>query len=103
LRPTVRVSGRRRYGEEAAYRGGIIVICKRAGLQLGEIRALLSARRPKVRQATLARKRAEFEERLATIRAAQAILNEVMYCDAPDPVACPTFRAIVDARVLRGR
>jgi len=51
----------------------------------------------------LARKRSELEQRAAAIRTAIGIVGEVMHCDAPDLVACPRFRAAIDARVSRLR
>ncbi len=98
LRPSFRTGGQRRYSSGDVYRIGVVLFCKEAGLSLAEIAQLLSTRRPKRRRAMLRRKEAELDARIAGATAARRMIREVMWCSASDPVACPHFRATVDAR-----
>jgi DNA-binding transcriptional MerR regulator len=101
LRPSARTSGRRRYTEDDAYRVGVILFCRQAGLTLPEIRVMLSSRRSKQRQAMLRHKAAELDRRIEETRAARRMAGELLHCTAPDPVACPRFRDAVDRVIPR--
>ena len=98
LRPAFRRGGQRRYSPDDVYRIGVVLFCQEAGLSLAEIAQLLSTRRPITRRAMLRRKEADLDARIAGATAARRMVREVMWCSAPDPLACPRFRATVDAR-----
>ena len=98
LRPSFRTGGQRRYSADDVYKIGVVLFCKEAGLSLAEIGQLLSTRRPRSRRGMLRRKEAELDARIAGATAARRMVREVMWCSAPDPLACPRFRATVDAR-----
>lgn len=97
LRPALRRGGQRRYSPDDVYRIGVVLFCQQAGLSLTEVAQLLSTRRPKARRAMLRRKEAELDARIAGATAARHMVREVMWCSAPDPLACPRFRATIDA------
>lgn len=97
LRPALRRGGQRRYSSDDVYRIGVVLFCQEAGLSLAEIAQLLSTRRPKSRRAMLRRKESELDARIALAISARRMVREVMWCSAPNPVACPRFRATVDA------
>jgi MerR family copper efflux transcriptional regulator len=97
LRPAFRSGGQRRYSVDDVYRIGVILFCQEAGLSLDEIARLLSTRRARERRALLRNKEAELDTRIASATAARAMIREVRWCSAPDPLACPRFRATIDA------
>lgn len=97
--PSARISGRRHYSADDAYRVGVILIAREAGLSLEEIRQMLSTRRSRARHAMLRRKAEALDRQLEQVRAARRMVDEVMNCTAPDPVACPRFRAAIDRRL----
>jgi DNA-binding transcriptional MerR regulator len=100
VRPADRASGRRRYHEDAVRAVGVILFLRDVGFTLAEVADLLAPPPtaggwPDLVDRKLAEIAAQ-EHRLAVARAA---LEHAKACPTGDPVRCPRFWAIVDARL----
>jgi len=105
LSPT-RVEGdRRRYTEDDMYRVASIVLTKRAGLPLPDIRAFLTASEPTARKDVLRRNHSALKARMAALRSALDLLEAGLNCSHEDIVTCPNYRAglteLVDLQVAQ--
>lgn len=85
--------GRRVYGREEVARVALILLGKRAGLSLDQIRELLddTADRPG-RLALYERHCAELRQRIAAAQASLDIIEHALGCPAEDFTACPDFQ-----------
>jgi MerR family redox-sensitive transcriptional activator SoxR len=88
-----RVSGQRRYAEDAVARLGVVLLAQRCGFRLDEIGRLLhgfSADAPPSRRwRNFAEgKQAEIEARIDQLRAMQRLLRRVMACRCADLKEC---------------
>lgn len=93
-----RVSGaHRRYGDADIYRVAAIVIAKRSGFGLPEIRAMLAAGNAATRHAVIAEHRAALEARIAQAQAALAMIGGAQECAHDDVMTCPNFQRLVRA------
>jgi DNA-binding transcriptional MerR regulator len=89
-----RVEGsRRRYSRDDLYRVASIVLTKRAGLPLPDIRAFLAARDPAARKDVLRRNHRALQARMAALRSALDLLEAGLNCPHEDIVTCPNYRA----------
>src|SRR5437870_13580208 len=98
LPPARRVSGRRRYSEEDAYRVAAILMYKAAGLALPEIAAMLE-QRSRVRRAMLDRKRIQLQARIEQTEVAMRLIDEARLCRSANFLRCGYFRSIVKEHV----
>ena len=104
LAPEARLSGRRYYGAASAERVALVQLCQEAGFTLREIRTLLLAFRGRSRSWTrLAEAKVqELETRIAGAERAKALVRHALECSHPRLVACPNFRAALQARRAAG-
>lgn len=100
LSPERDAAGRRRYGEQDAYRVATIVANKAAGMTLEQIRALVDSGSAG-RHAILETHLADIEERIEALERSREMARHAMQCRAHDISTCPNFRANV-ADIVRG-
>ena len=104
VRPVARSGGQRRYADGARHEVGVVLLLRDLGFTLAEIARLLTE--PPRRRATwesLARSKVDELDRLIDdAKTARTALMHALDCPQGDLAACPTFWAIVDAR-LEGR
>ncbi|WP_228806551.1 MerR family transcriptional regulator [Nocardia cyriacigeorgica] len=99
-----RVAGdRRRYTDDDLVRVASIMIAKRAGLPLEDIRAFLAAADPAARKDVLQRNHRALQTRMAALRSALDLLEAGMNCSHEDITTCPNYRAHLAAESARGR
>lgn len=94
--PAARVSGQRRYHEDAVKQVGVVLLLRDVGFTLQEIVTL--AHGGSWRRLAKA-KLAELEEQASNIAVAVRAIEHALACPAKEPVACPRFWAIVEDRV----
>lgn len=102
VRPAERVSGQRRYGEDAARAVGMVLLLRDVGFSLAEVRQLVGAggTRAAAGWADLVeRKLDELAAQAQRLAVARAALEHARDCPAGVPSQCPRFWAIVDARL----
>lgn len=102
LTPGRDAGGRRRYGEDDAYRVAVIVSSKAAGMTLEQIRSLLDGQawdRHQILTAHLA----ELEQRRAEMERSARLTEHALSCRAHDIATCPGFRAHVADLVTGAR
>jgi DNA-binding transcriptional MerR regulator len=96
-----RVSGRRRYPTSAVRLVGEILLLRDVGFTLREVRALLDARSSADDgwRELHERKLAELDQRIARAQAARTAIAHALACPHEDVHECPTFDAVVSARL----
>lgn len=90
-----RVSGRRQYTDDDAYRVAAIQRGKAAALSLDQLREMLTATDPAQRRQVLRAHRDQLRQQAAAIEQAIGMIDSVLQCDHEDFTRCPTFRAFV--------
>ena len=100
LEPALRVSGRRRYAEDAVHRVGLITLCQDAGFSLDEIRRLMPPDRPSRRswQSLAQGKLRQLDETIRRARAARRLLQETLACRCAELGGCELVRAAGERR-----
>jgi MerR family transcriptional regulator, redox-sensitive transcriptional activator SoxR len=88
LEPAARVSGQRRYAEDAVDRLTLIQFCRRLGFTLGEIRDLLADTNKRRWRRFVDAKLEEVEQAIADAQAMRAILLLSRDCDCLDVGEC---------------
>ena len=86
---------RRRYTDADLYRVASILVAKRAGFGLADIRAMLAAGTAADRHEVMTRHRAALEERITRAQAALAMIEGGLACDHDDVMACENFRGLL--------
>ncbi|WP_183094665.1 helix-turn-helix domain-containing protein [Nocardioides stalactiti] len=102
LAPARDAAGRRRYGEDDAYRVAAIISSKRAGMSLDQIRSLLdggAADRHRILEDHLT----DLAARMAEMERSRHLTEHAMGCRAHDIANCPTFRSHVADLVAGSR
>lgn len=94
--------GRRRYGRDDLVRIATIVVAKKAGLSLPDIREFLGARHTPARKDVLRRHRRALQERMTALRSALELVEAGLACSHDDLAACPTYRGRL-AELVDGR
>lgn len=93
-------AGHRVYGQPEAARVAVILLGKKAGLRLDQIRELLGDAGDRARRIELYRRHhEELTERIAAAQASLAIMEHAIECPAEDFTACPDFQAKVSVQV----
>jgi DNA-binding transcriptional MerR regulator len=92
LSPARVEGGRRRYTHDDLLRVASIIVAKRAGLPLPDIRAFLAACDPAARKDVLRRNQRELQARMAALRSALDLLEAGLNCPHEDIVTCPNYR-----------
>jgi DNA-binding transcriptional MerR regulator len=95
VRPSARAAGRRRYATSAVRDVGMIVLLREIGFSLAEIERFITG---PSRQELIERKLAELAEQQHRIEVARTALEHGRQCPAGEPVRCPRFWSIVEAR-----
>jgi DNA-binding transcriptional MerR regulator len=95
VRPSARTAGRRRYAASAVRDVGMIVFLREIGFSLAEIERFIAG---PSRQELIERKLAELAEQQHRIEVARTALEHGRRCPAGEPVRCPRFWSIIDAR-----
>ncbi|MFQ6397265.1 MerR family transcriptional regulator [Nocardia sp. KC 131] len=103
LRPARDSAGRRRYGEDDAFRIAVILRAKEAGFALDDIQAMLSTTDSAARSAVLRNRRSELQARVAKAQASLEMIDHALACDHEDFTSCPHFRGAVSQHLLRPR
>jgi DNA-binding transcriptional MerR regulator len=99
LPPAERLGGKRRYLPSSAERLALVRLYQDAGFTLKEIRQLLA----RASLTPLAeRKIAELDARIAEAQRAKKLLEHALGCPHRDLLACPRFRAALQARLEGG-
>lgn len=100
VRPQTRASGQRRYAESSVRAVGFVVLLRDVGFSLAEVAELIAARtRAACWSALVDRKLAALAEHEYRLLVARTALAHVRDCPANDPLRCPRFRSIIDARL----
>jgi DNA-binding transcriptional MerR regulator len=103
LRPTKRVSGRRRYGPSAVKEVGVILFLQELGFRLDEIKRLIRHRSSTRAWQQLARRKSEeLAAQIEKAEAARVAIDHALSCPQPNILECPNFWAVVEG-VLEGR
>ena len=104
LPPAERAGGKRHYPPSSAERLALVRLYRDAGFTLKEIRQLLAAgsRRRASWTALAEGKIAELDARIAEAQRAKDLLEHGLNCPHDDLVACPNFRAALQARLNTG-
>jgi DNA-binding transcriptional MerR regulator len=92
LAPSRVEGGRRRYTDDDLYRVASILLSKRAGLPLPDIRAFLTACEPAARKDVLRRNHSALKARMAALQSALDLLEAGLNCPHEDIVTCPNYR-----------
>jgi DNA-binding transcriptional MerR regulator len=103
VRPTGRVSGHRRYADDAVTAVGVVGFLQDVGFTLAEARRILASRKrsPVAWRALAARKAEELRLRIAREEAARQAIEHSLVCPKDNIFDCPNFWATVNA-VLSG-
>jgi len=104
LPPAERAGGKRHYPLASAERIALVRLYQDAGFTLEEIRQLLAAggRRRGSWNLLAERKIAELDARIAEAQRAKNLLEHGLNCSHRDLLACPNFRAALQARLEAG-
>src|SRR5262249_52618315 len=96
-----RISGQRRYPEEAVELVGIILLLSDVGFSLAEQKALVDSRGVERAewQRLAQRKLAELDEQIAKAQAARGAIDHARSCPQEDIRQCTTFRSLTTARL----
>ncbi len=99
--PALRVSGQRRYGEDAVELVGAILLLRDTGFSLSEIKSLTGSYLwPADAWRALARaKLAELDERIAKAAAAREALQHALRCGHEQLRDCPNFSGVLATRL----
>lgn len=76
------------------YRIAVILRTKEAGMELVEIRHMLTARSPEQRRAIMRRRRADLAQQIATLQASLALVDCALACDHDDITKCQRFQHV---------
>ncbi|MEV6877376.1 MerR family transcriptional regulator [Amycolatopsis sp. NPDC051128] len=95
LSPARVEGGRRRYTRDDLVRVASIVLMKRAGMPLPEIREFLTALHTTARKDVLRRNQRALRARMAALRSALDFLEAGLNCSHEDITSCPNYRAHV--------
>lgn len=98
VRPVARPAGRRRYAATAVRDVGVVILFREIGFSLAEIGRFVAGGQPSRRE-MIDRKLAELAEQRHRIEVARLALEHGRQCPAPEHLACPRFRSIVDGRL----
>ncbi|OZM77056.1 MerR family transcriptional regulator [Pseudonocardia sp. MH-G8] len=93
LSPARVEGGRRRYTRDDLFQVASIVIMKRAGLPLPEIREFLTSIHTSARKDVLRRNHDALQVRMAALRSALDLLEAGLNCSHEDIATCPNARA----------
>ena len=102
IEPAERVNGRRRYRPWHVSRVATILLSKRAGFTLDQIKAIFDAPDGPARKELLRHHRDELDRRLAGIEASRQIVQHGIECRAEDFTRCPNFMRIVEEMAAGG-
>src|SRR5215203_4974420 len=96
-----RVSRRRQYPADCLERVALIRLYQNAGFTLAEIDRLLAAtsRRRAAWNDLAERKVAELDARIADAQRAKELIEHALDCKHRDLLACPNFRAALEAQL----
>lgn len=96
-----RAGGKRHYPPSSAERLALVRLCQDAGFTLKEIRQLLAAgsRRRRSWSGFAEHKIVELDARIAEAQRAKKLLKHALDCPHRDLLACPRFRAALQARL----
>ncbi|WP_144123197.1 MerR family transcriptional regulator [Catellatospora sichuanensis] len=93
-------AGHRVYGPSDVARVALILLGKKAGLSLDQIRELLGEDADRDRRLALYRQHhAELRERVVAVQASLAIVEHALECPAEDFTTCPDFQAKVAGQI----
>jgi DNA-binding transcriptional MerR regulator len=95
LAPSVRVSGRRRYGQPHVARVALILRGKQAGLSLSALREMLEARDRAVQRDLLVRHHQDIERQISELTVARTLIEHALACPADDFTSCPKLQAML--------
>ena len=96
-----RVSGQRRYRQDAVDLVGMILLLRDVGFSLAEIKALVASRLPSPgdwRELAL-RKLTELDDRISRAEVARIALQHALRCRHEDLLHCPNFTGVLAARL----
>jgi DNA-binding transcriptional MerR regulator len=101
LSPAGRVGRRRHYEESSTERVALIRLYQDAGFTLAEIGRLLAAmsRGRRAWGHLAGRKIAELDARIADAQQARLLIEHALACPHRDLLACPNFRAALEAHL----
>jgi DNA-binding transcriptional MerR regulator len=92
LSPARVEGGRRRYTRDDLFQVASIVIMKRAGLPLPDIREFLASAHSPARKDVLRRNQHDLQVRMAALRSALDLLEAGIDCSHEDVATCPNAR-----------
>lgn len=92
-----RISGQRRYTEADAVQVSYILLGKRFGFGLGELRELLGIHDRAARDAALRRYKLLLEQRIADAKAQLTLIDHGLTCPVPDYRDCPHIAELASA------
>ena len=103
VRPTRRVSGHRRYADDAVTAVGVVRFLQEVGFTLAETKRFIASRKrsPVAWRVLAVRKSEELRHRIAKDEAARQAIEHSLVCPADDLLDCPNFWATVKG-VLAG-
>jgi DNA-binding transcriptional MerR regulator len=103
VRPTRRVSGHRRYSDDAVTTVGVVRFLQEVGFTLAEAKRLLASRKrsPVAWRALAERKSEELRDRIAREEAARQAIEHSLVCPKDNLFDCPNFWTTVKG-VLSG-
>lgn len=102
LAPRRSPTGQRLYGLADRYRVAAILQAKKAGMGLGDIRAMLTAVTPAERTAFLQHQRDELIRRIAEAQTSLTLIETALNCEHGDLATCPRFRAVLAEHIELG-
>jgi MerR family transcriptional regulator, copper efflux regulator len=88
---------RRRYTDADEDRVAAILLAKRAGFALPDIRSMLSAPTAAARHEVMSRHRDALAERIAWAQVAMDMIDGGLSCTYDDVMTCPSFRRLASA------
>jgi DNA-binding transcriptional MerR regulator len=104
LLPAVeRIAGHRRYPESAVEMVGLILLLSDVGFSLAEQKALIASRSaaPGEWRQLVQLKLADLNDQIAKAEVAREIIEHGLQCPHDDVADCPSFTAVVAARLAR--
>jgi len=101
LPPAPRVSGKRRYGQEAVEIVGILVLLRDVGFSLSEMQAFIASHllAPDAWRVLARKKLDELDERIAKVQVARVALEHALCCKHKKLLDCPNFAGVLAARL----
>lgn len=90
---SARVSGQRRYGEDAVHQLAVLQLAQACGFRLEEMRHLMNGFRPGVTAAwrwreLAEKKRQELNAKMAQLKAMQRLVDRVLNCECAELADC---------------